>query len=203
MLGYTNGNRGNQYSDRVVADDFGKHRGQQVDERQHEQRAKQRCQGHDVADYGVDQANLVHCDADRQHTEDQGQDAPVDGLVGVLGIQAAGGNYQCGGDHCQPLDRHDLEGGQHHHGQYGGDGNRRLVAAVGAFLYRVEADQLAVVGKLLDLCGSTFDQHDVAELQLEVVQVVLDILVMAMHCQHVNTVARSQVEVAHRTVAVA
>ncbi len=69
-------------------------------------------------------------------------------------------------------------------------------------MYRVQADQLAVVGKLLDLRRCALYQHDVTELQFEVIQVVLNVFVVAVYCQHVNAVARSQVEVAHRSVAV-
>src|SRR5690606_18220899 len=58
-------------------------------------------------------------------------------------------------------------------------------------------------GETLDLSRGAFDQHDVAELQLEVIQVAGDIFILAMHGQYGDAVACSEVKVAHRTVAVA
>ncbi|MNF85093.1 hypothetical protein D3C84_674790 [compost metagenome] len=49
--------------------------------------------------------------------------------------------------------------------------------------------------------GGALDQHHVAELQLEVVEVTLDVLVLTVHGEHGDAVARGQVEVAHGPVA--
>src|SRR5690606_2147991 len=189
--------------DRIVADDLGQDGCQQVDEGQHEQGAQPGRQGHDLRQYAVQQPVLVHGDADRQHAEDQRQYLPVDGLVGILHIQAAGSHHHGGGHDRQPLERHDTHGGPAHHRNDRRNGNGRLAPAVSPLLHGVEADQITVVGKLADLCGGAFHQHHVAELQLEIVQVVLDVFVLAVHGQHMDTVTGGQVEVAHRAVDIA
>src|SRR5690606_12023016 len=113
-----------------------------------------------------------------------------------------GGQYGHGADDCQSLDGHHVKGGQQHHGQGRKNGDGRLVAAEGPFLHGVEADQFAVVGETLDLRRRAFDQHDVAELQLELVEVALHVLVLAVYGEHGDAVTRGEVEVAHRSVAV-
>ena len=129
-----------------------------------------------------------------QHTENQEQNAPVDGIERILGIDAAGHHDEHRPDDRKSGEIHHVKGPQQHHRQNGQYRQRRLLAPHCLCRGRRQIDDTLFLDKALNAFLRSLQQQGIGKLQLHIVTAGGDILILPVHRHQIDAIFTAQMQ---------
>ena len=182
----------------VIAHRLGEQRGEQVKRGENRERAERSDNAERVARDEVRGAAFLHGDAERQDAGEEKDHLPINGLVSLLKIDAAGADQRDAAEQRGDEDRQDAECGEADGERDDRHDERRLSPAERGLIDLGEHDEAFVAAQPLDLDLRGLEQQGVAELQAHLAELVPQGLAPALDGERERIVAAAEAQVGER-----